>query len=183
MVVKIMINNEFYTVRGYQLLEQNKNKLTSAMEDYLEMIYRNCLENGYIRIIQLAELLHVSAASTSRMVQKLGELGLINYKKYGIIILSDTGEKIGEYLLDRHHTIENFLKIIRCEDDLLQQTELMEHNINPHTLIEINILTDFLVTNQNISDELKKYQKDYSTKPINFKKDLYISTGKEEATK
>ena len=120
MVVKIMINNEFYTVRGYQLLEQNKNKLTSAMEDYLEMIYRNCLENGYIRIIQLAELLHVSAASTSRMVQKLGELGLINYKKYGIIILSDTGEKIGEYLLDRHHTIENFLKIIRCEDDLLQ---------------------------------------------------------------
>ena len=40
MVTKV-INNQFHTVRGYQLLEQNKSVLTSAMEDYLEMIYRN----------------------------------------------------------------------------------------------------------------------------------------------
>ncbi|MDD3173905.1 MAG: metal-dependent transcriptional regulator, partial [Herbinix sp.] len=135
-----MTNTDFHTVRGYQLLEQNKNKLTSAMEDYLEMIYRNSLEEGYIRINLLAELLNVKAASASRMVQKLGELGLLNYKKYGIIILSENGKEIGEYLLERHHIIENFLITISCKDDLLQQTELMEHNINPLTVHKINIL-------------------------------------------
>ena len=157
--MKIVNNNEFHTVRGYQLLEQNKNKLTSSMEDYLEMIYRNSLEDGYIRINLLAELLHVKAASASRMVQKLGEIGLLNYKKYGIIILSENGKKIGEYLLERHHIIENFLKIISCEDDLLEQTELMEHNINPFTVHKINILNNFFSDNKNISDSFQEYQK------------------------
>ncbi len=130
MVIKV-INNEFHTVRGYQLLEQNKSVLTSAMEDYLEMIYRNSIKEGYIRINTLAELLNVKAASASRMVQKLGILGLLIYKKYGIILLSESGKEIGEYLLKRHHIIEDFLKLLGCEDDLLQQTELMEHNLNP----------------------------------------------------
>jgi Mn-dependent DtxR family transcriptional regulator len=156
--VKIVNNNEFHTVRGYQLLEKNKKELTSAMEDYMEMIYRNCLKDGYIRINLLAELLHVKAASASRMVQKLGELGFLNYKKYGIIILSENGKQLGEYLLERHHIIENFLKIINCEDDLLQQTELMEHSINPRTLDKIEILSNFLNI-ENIADCFKEYQK------------------------
>ncbi len=159
-----MINGEFHTVRGYQLLEQNKNHLTSAMEDYLEMIYRNSLEDGYIRINLLAELLHVKAASATRMVQKLGELGFLNYKKYGIIILSDSGKKIGEYLLERHYIIESFLKIINCEDDILQQTELMEHNISPRTVDKINILNNFFHENISISDSFIEYQKNYHQK-------------------
>jgi DtxR family transcriptional regulator, Mn-dependent transcriptional regulator len=157
--VKIVNNNEFHTVRGYQLLDQNKDKLTSSMEDYLEMIYRYSLEDGYIRINLLAELLHVKAASASRMVQKLGEIGLLNYKKYGIIILSENGKKIGEYLLERHHIIENFLKIISCEDGLLEQTELMEHNISPQTVHKINTLIDFFDVNKNIAHNFKEYQK------------------------
>lgn len=154
-----MTNTDFHTVRGYQLLEQNKNKLTSAMEDYLEMIYRNSLEEGYIRINLLAELLNVKAASASRMVQKLGELGLLNYKKYGIIILSENGKEIGEYLLERHHIIENFLITISCKDDLLQQTELMEHNINPLTVHKINILINFFSENMDILDGFQEYMK------------------------
>jgi Mn-dependent DtxR family transcriptional regulator len=155
-------NSEFHTVRGYQLLEQNKNKLTSAMEDYLEMIYRNSLEDGYIRINVLAELLHVKAASTTRMVQRLGELGLLNYKKYGIILLSETGKEIGAYLLERHHIIENFLRLISCDDELLQQTELMEHNISPSSVHKINILIKFFSENRIISDTFYEYQKKFT---------------------
>lgn len=153
------MNNEFHTVRGYQLLEQNNNKITSAMEDYLEMIYRNSLEDGYIRINLLADQLHVRAASASRMVQKLGEMGFLIYKKYGIIILSENGKKLGEYLLERHHIIESFLKLLSCEGDLLQQTELMEHNINPRTVAKINILNRFFNTNKGLMDTFLDYQK------------------------
>ncbi|GAE87129.1 iron-dependent transcriptional repressor [Acetivibrio straminisolvens JCM 21531] len=41
-----MRTNEFHTVRGYQLIEQEKKLLTSAMEDYLEMIFRNIGNEG-----------------------------------------------------------------------------------------------------------------------------------------
>ncbi len=158
------MNNEFHTVRGYQLLEQNKDKLTSSMEDYLEMIYRNSLEDGYIRINLLADLLHVKAASASRMVQKLGEIGLLNYKKYGIIILNENGRKIGEYLLNRHHIIENFLRSIGCEEDLLEQTELMEHNISSKTAGKIEFLNCFL----NNTDIFEKFQ-EYKMKNLTVK--------------
>ncbi len=157
----IMANSEFHTVRGYQLLEQNKNKLTSAMEDYLEMIYRNSKEDGYIRINILADQLHVKAASASRMVQKLGEMGLLNYRKYEIILLNENGKKLGEYLLERHLVIENFLKLINCDEDLLQQTELMEHSINPRTVDKIKILNSFFSSNKNISDIFIEFQKEF----------------------
>ena len=153
------MDNQFHTVRGYLLLEENKNKLTSAMEDYLEMIFRYSQKEGYIRIYELAGLLNVRAASASRMAQRLGELGLLLYKKYGIIVLSEFGKKIGEYLLERHNIIENFLKILGCEDDLLQQTELIEHNISSSTVYKLDMLTSFFQTNEELLKDFHNYQK------------------------
>jgi len=153
-----MPDNQFHTVRGYQLLEMNKNKLTPAMEDYLEMIYRYSRQEGYIRINDLARLLNVRAASATRMVQRLGELGLLIYKRYGIIMLSDYGRKIGEYLLERHGIIESFLRIIGCEEDLLKQTELIEHNISSSTLYRLDTLTSFFKENEEILNSFRIYQ-------------------------
>ena len=154
-----MPDNQFHTVRGYQLLEMNKNKLTPAMEDYLEMIYRYSSKEGYIRLNELAQLLNVRAASATRMVQRLGELGLLIYRRYGIIVLSDYGRKIGEYLLERHSIIENFLKVLGCEDDLLKQTELIEHNISPSTVYKIETLTSFFKENEGLLESFHDYQR------------------------
>jgi Mn-dependent DtxR family transcriptional regulator len=155
------MKKEFHTVRGYQLLEQNKSHLTSAMEDYLEMIYRNSMEEGYLRIGKLAELLNVRAPSASKMVQRLSELGLLKFKKYGIIMLNDIGKEVGEYLLDRHKLLENFLKLLGCEDDLLLQTELIEHDINPGLLKNIQVLSDFFLDNDEIMDKYNDYRMKY----------------------
>ena len=70
------MKKNFHTVRGYQLLEQKKRTLTPAMEDYLEMIYRSSLKDGYIRISTLSALLNVRAPSATKMVQKLTALDL-----------------------------------------------------------------------------------------------------------
>jgi len=153
-----MDNREFHTVRGYQLLLQNKEQLTPALEDYLEMIYRSSLENGYLRINKLAELLNVKASSASKMVKKLGDLGLLNYEKYGIIVLSDSGREIGKFLLERHSTIEEFLRFIGCEEDVLVQTELIEHSINSSTLENIKILNSFFADNKEIADKFREYK-------------------------
>ena len=154
-------NKAFYTVRGYELLEKNKKLLTSAMEDYLEMIYRNSLKEGYIRINRLAELLNVKASSASKMVQKLGELGMLNYEKYGIITLTEGGRAVGEYLLERHKIIEAFLKFLGCDNDILVQTELLEHNMNANTVENINILIKFFDSNTDISNKFKNFKEKF----------------------
>ena len=82
------------------------------MEDYLEMIYRICKEEDYIRMNQLAENLNVRPSSATKTVQKLKSLGMVDYQRYGIIQLTDRGKKIGRYLLKRHNIIEEFLKTL-----------------------------------------------------------------------
>ena len=151
--------SKFHTVRGYQLLEQNKNLLTSAMEDYLEMIFRNSSEDGGIRIKTLSELLNVAASSATKMVQKLSSLGLVNYKKYGIIILTENGRDIGKFLLQRHGIIELFLRNIGVTEDVLVETELIEHNITASTLQKINLFNKFLEKNPIILAQYKQFAK------------------------
>ena len=73
-------DREFYTVRGYQILDSGNKILSSSLEDYLEMIYRICLDEGYARINQLADKLNVRPSSTTKIVQKLCELGFVEYK-------------------------------------------------------------------------------------------------------
>jgi Mn-dependent DtxR family transcriptional regulator len=153
-----MDDGKFHTVRGYQLLEQNKKLLTPAMEDYLEMIYRNSLNEEYMRVNTLSELLNVQAPSATKMVQKLHYLGLIHYKKYGIIFLTDTGREIGQYLLDRHNILEKFLKMLSSNDNLLIETELIEHSISPATLYNIKVFIDFLEHNPDISIRFQDYK-------------------------
>ncbi|MDP4153013.1 MAG: iron dependent repressor, metal binding and dimerization domain protein [Bacillota bacterium] len=141
---------KFHTVRGYELLNQEKKSLTPAMEDYLEMIYRNSLKDGYVRINTLAELLNVAAPSVTNMVQKLSRIGLIDYKKYELIFLTDRGREIGSFLLQRHLAIEQFLRNIEAGDELLIETELIEHSIGDKTLSRIESFNKFFKNNPDI---------------------------------
>ncbi len=149
---------EFHTVRGYQLLEQEKRVLTSAMEDYLEMIYRHSLASGYVRINILSELLNVHPSSATKMVQKLVKSGMVDYQKYGVILLSEKGKQVGKYLYDRHNTIEKFLRIIGISENILVETELIEHNISPNTLHNINLFNKFFEENPDLAERFKEFK-------------------------
>lgn len=150
---------EFYTVRGYALLKQEDKLLTPSMEDYLEMSYRLSLEKGYTRIGDLAEALHVQPPSTSKMVQKLTELGYVHYEKYGLIELTEEGQDLGAYLLKRHRLIEKLLTLIGVTANILEQTEKIEHNISEETADRIESLVQFMEDNQDWSPFKKTKEK------------------------
>lgn len=152
------MKDKFYTVKGYELRNASKNTLTSSMEDYLEMIYRCSLDEPYIRINVLAKLLNVRDSSVSKMVRKLGEAGYVNYKKYGIVTLTEKGERKGKILFDRHNIIADFLLLIGCEDDTLVQTELIEHNINSNTVFNFKVLYNFITQNEDIFDRYIEFK-------------------------
>lgn len=151
---------QFYTVRGYQILNSENKLLTSSLEDYLEMIYRICIKEDYIRVNQLASKLNVRPSSTTKGVQKLRELGLVDYQKYGIIKLTKEGEEIGEFLLKRHKIIERFLKNLGIEKTLLKDTEMIEHDVSLNTLKSIYLLNEFFSTRPSILEEYKKFKEE-----------------------
>lgn len=154
----ILNSKEFYTVRGYEILDKKNELLSHSMEDYMEMIYRCAIEEGYIRINMLAELLNIKAPSATKMVQKLGQLGLVQYEKYGIVKLTAEGEKIGRALLARHHIIEEFLQNLGVEKNLLMNVEMIEHNVNANALRKIELLNLFFAEHPDILAKLQEYR-------------------------
>jgi len=126
--------SEFYTLTGYKL--KNHYLLTEAMEDYLEMIYRN---RDTVTVKKLSTLLNVRPSSVSKMATKLKNLGYINFETYGDISLTDNGTKIGKYLLWRHSILESLLKFINKDDFSLEQVERIEHFVDDITLKNLEI--------------------------------------------
>lgn len=157
---------QFYTVRGYQMLNAENKSLTSSMEDYLEMIYRICKEEGYARVNQLAEMLNVRPPSTTKVIQKLNELGLVDYEKYGIIQLTEEGKSIGGFLLKRHEIIEEFLRILGIEETRLKDTEMIEHDVSLNALKSIYVLNEFLSGNPDIMERYETFRKRYSVDDV-----------------
>ncbi|MEN8078312.1 metal-dependent transcriptional regulator [Clostridioides difficile] len=136
------------------MINSTKNLLTPSMEDYLEMIYRCTLKNTYTRLNQIAQMLNVKDSSASKMMQKLGNLSLIKYQKYGLIVLTEKGREIGSFLYKRHNIIETFLKNLSQKNDVLIETELIEHVISIETVENLRVLNEFLDKNPDI---LQKY--------------------------
>jgi DtxR family Mn-dependent transcriptional regulator len=92
------------------------------------------------------------------MVQKLAKLGFLDYKKYGIILLTEKGMSLGEFLLKRHNIIEKFLKNIGIKENLLIETELIEHNVSSNTVKSINQLNLFFQTHPEVLKEYARFK-------------------------
>lgn len=151
-----MKTENFFTFSEY--MKKDINVLTPSMEDYLEMIYRLSKKSGFTRINDLASSLNIQPPSATKMVQKLSKLGLINYEKYGVIVLKNEGKRIGNALLKRHKIIENFLTLIGVSSSgILEETEKIEHTINPETLKCINNLLSFFENNLDVLNQFKSF--------------------------
>lgn len=147
----------FRTLRGYRIFDQNLGRLSPAVEDYLEMIFRQCAENGYTRVGRISSELHVKPSSASKMIGRLAREGFLNYERYEIIQLTDEGKKLGEYLLSRHNIVASFLKLIGSES-ALEEVEIIEHPLSAATVNNIRTLLAFFEANPQTRAEFDAYR-------------------------
>jgi Mn-dependent DtxR family transcriptional regulator len=154
----IGLSDEFNTFR--ESMKKGKGRLSPSSEDYMEMIYRLTLEQGYARVSDLAHALHVQPPSVTKMLQKLSELNLIKYEKYGVIHLENDGYAIGKALLKRHQIIEAFLKLLQVSDGIIEETEKIEHTINETVLEGIHDLLDFFKEYPELYQKFYVYRSD-----------------------
>ncbi len=59
-------------------------------------------------------------------------------------------------MLSRHETIFNFLKLVGVADNLLEQTEKIEHAINEETIEKMNNFILFINDNPDIYNMYSK---------------------------
>ena len=131
-----MERDGFYTLKGYTLVEHGL--ITSSMEDYLEMICRMSQASKVVRISALAASLHVKPPSASKMAGNLRAQDLIEFPRYGYITLTETGRKLGEYLIRRHEILNRLLCLINGTDSELEEVEKIEHFLSPRTVLNVD---------------------------------------------
>jgi Mn-dependent DtxR family transcriptional regulator len=125
-----------------------QGKKTSRLEDYLEAIYHLVHDKGYASTMDIADSLHVKPPTVSSMLQKLNTRGYLVHEPYRGMKLTAKGEKIAKSVIARHEIILEFLAMLGVEEKVAyEDTEGIEHHIQPVTIYTIERLVDFLRKN------------------------------------
>lgn len=110
----------------------DQKPLTAAHEDYLKAIYQLASQQTKVNNSALAQQLRVSPASTTNMVKRLADLGLVEYEPYQEIVLTDAGQKVALEVLRHHRLLELYLhqKLNLPWDQVHDEAERLEHVIS-----------------------------------------------------
>lgn len=85
-------------------------KLTASLEDYLEVICNYVNDEKCIRAIDISKELNVSRASVTEALKKLANKGFINYGRYDLISLTETGREIASKVISKHVVLQTFFE-------------------------------------------------------------------------
>jgi len=130
---------------------------SQSAEDYLERIHELIEEKGYARVVDIAESLGVKQASVTVMVQKLGELGYLDYVKYRGLRLTAKGRKVARRIRSRHATLARFFSLLGLDEQTKRRDiEGIEHHLSPATLECLEDLSEFFERNPAIVERFQK---------------------------
>lgn len=122
-------------------------RLTIAMEHYLETVYDLCGEGGSCRLSDVAARLEVSKASANNAMNVLASRHLVENEKYREIRLAEPGLRLAGALSHKHAILQRLLTQVMdvspqqaCEDACA-----MEHVISADSVAHIQ---DFLTRYQ-----------------------------------
>ncbi len=102
-----------------------------SAEDYLEAILRLREKKGYVRSIDISQLLGVTKPSVSFAMKKLRENEYIQMDEDNLITLTEKGEAIALRVYDRHKTIMSFLVSIGVDEEVAREDACkIEHDIS-----------------------------------------------------
>lgn len=128
---------------------------TPSMEDHIEQIYLLIDQKGYARVSDIAEALSVLPSSVTKMVQKLDKDGYLIYEKYRGLSLTPKGTKLGKRLVERHSLLENLLRLIGVDEDLIyNDVEGIEHHLSWNSIDRIADLIQVLEENPHFVSEI-----------------------------
>jgi Mn-dependent DtxR family transcriptional regulator len=130
---------------------------SQSAEDYLERIHELIEEKGYARVVDIASSLGLKQASVTSMVQKLDELGYLNYEKYRGLVLTEKGKAVATRIQRRHETLSRFFSLFGLDEQTQRQDiEGIEHHLSPAT---VDILADLASFFESNPETLKQFLK------------------------
>ena len=125
-----------------------EDKPSESVENFVKAVYvlqselNNKADDDEVRVSTnaLKEALEISAPSVTDMAQRLVENGLVDYRKYRGVRLTNQGESLALNLLRRHRLIELYLvKELGYQlHEVHDEAEKLEHSVSDRFIEAIN---------------------------------------------
>ena len=84
--------------------------ITKSLEEYLKNMYILSIQNGDIRVTDIAKKMNCTKPSVNKALNNLKDNNLINYETYGKIELTKEGENIAKKILVAYDIVLIFLR-------------------------------------------------------------------------
>lgn len=109
--------------------------MTKSLEDYVEMIYVLIRDRGVAHVRDVASELDVKMPSVVKAISELKKLGYVTQEPYSDIVLTPSGEKVAQEILDRHIVLQKFLEALGVEKSIADKDACrMEHILSVETM-------------------------------------------------
>ncbi len=120
-----------------------------SAEDYLEAILTLKQKNGYVRSIDIVNLLGFSKPSVSVAMKKLRESGAIEMNSEGYITLTDEGLRIASKTLEKHNFIAELLISLGVDKEIAYEDSCrIEHDLSEESFEALKRLSNIINTKQ-----------------------------------
>lgn len=129
------------------------NRVSGALESYLEQIADLQKKHGAVRTSDLAERMGCKRSSVTSALQRLSEKGLINYQSYRPVTLTPAGEKTIAALSRYHRILADFLEnILAFPVEFAQQEACrLEHRLSQCTIERMRVYLEFIAQTEGDS--------------------------------
>ena len=132
---------------------------TTREEDYLEVIAELVELKGYATTLDISRYMNVSPPSVTKMLQKLDEKKYIEYEKYHGINLTNNGRQVADSIRRKHSILLEFFEILNIGQEIANQdTEGLEHHLNPKTIRQLRKYITFLKSNPKIIKQIREFK-------------------------
>ena len=92
--------------------------VTKAQEEYLKTMYILKIQNGNIRVTDIAEKMSCSKPGVNKALNNLKLNGLVDYELYGTIELTKEGENLAKKIIEAYDIVYLFFKdVLNLEEE------------------------------------------------------------------
>lgn len=115
-----------------------QHRSNESIEDYLETILSLQKKLGQVRSIDIANEMNFSKPSVSVAMKNLREKGFITTDNSGHILLTESGKKQAEDVLEKHTILTNWLVSLGVNQEIAQEDACrMEHDMSDETFMAL----------------------------------------------
>lgn len=119
-------------------------ELSESLEDYLIAIADLASDGQPVHSGSVADRVGVSTASVTHAFRSLRNHGLINYRRYQAVRLTDAGTAAADAVLHRKRLLLRFFReVLELDDEEAERNaHRMEHVISPLALERLSVLVE-----------------------------------------